>query len=519
MEVSMLWRKVPLLLLLTLALAACGDGSSNSSGTGDGSGGEYSVTPSALPEPEMMERLSDAEYASLSAVEKYAVVNKILCVLFKGMAPDEFFDTSAGLAALTPLDDRNMVAQIEADTLVGISEAAYRDQVAQKYEFDDKQRPIQYQLALLYEMPISRNYFEAWMAYQLTNTILFSPAVELDTVSYSDAQLVFERLVTMIRQGHTIRQIVNAHMASQENWRRFRSPEDNTREMMEIFLHRFNDAEVPLAAQACQNWSLARENKEYRLVIGDDVNTQPVDILGTTIVECREFYDAVSNHADLIPTIVSNIVDLFFGDNPAVDKQQIINDLLEDNPETFNAIFANLLFSKQFLLTVERPKAFEELFFSCADKIDWYAYRKFFKYLNRQTSNTSFPSLQNMKQAAMTYKLGRQVAIPLDTLSFAYYHKAVREKLLIDYKYNPDNADDGGWQETLWSIGLAGDDYIDYLFLAVLSRRATAQELNTLHQIFADRGYDRNNRERQQARVVLDYLSRLSELYHTQPFE
>jgi hypothetical protein len=519
MEVTMLWRKFPLLLLLAMALAACGDGSGNSSGTGDGGGKSYSVTPSSLPQPEMMERLSDAEYASLSAVEKYAVVNKILCVLFKGMAPDEFFDTSAGFATLKPLDDRNMVAQIESQTLAGISEGVYRDRVAQKYEFDENQRPIQYQLALLYEMPISRNYFEIWMAYQLTNTILFSPAVELDTVSYGDAERVFERLVTMIRQGSTIRQIVDAHMTSQENWRRFRSPEDNTREMMEIYLHRFNDAEVPLAAQACQNWSLAKENKEYLLVIGDDVNYQPVDILGTTIVDCPEFYHAVSNHADLIPTIVADIVDLFFGDNPAVDKQQIVDDLLEDDPQTFNAIFTNLLFSKQFLLTVERPKAFEELFFSCADKIDWYAYRRFFKYLNRQTGSTSFPSLQNMKQAAMTYKLGRQVSIPLDTLSFAYFHKAVREKLLIDYKYNPDNPDDGGWQETLWSGGLTGDDYIDYLFLAVLSRRATAEELNTLHQIFADRGYDRDNRERQQTRIVLDYLSRLSELYHTQPFE
>ncbi|MBW2468110.1 MAG: hypothetical protein JRE62_02360, partial [Deltaproteobacteria bacterium] len=59
-----------------------------------------------------------------------------------------------------------------------------------------------------------------------------------------------------IRQDNSIRQIVYDHMVSQENWRRFRSPEDNTREMMEIFLKRFNDAEVPLAAMACKNWSL-----------------------------------------------------------------------------------------------------------------------------------------------------------------------------------------------------------------------------------------------------------------------
>jgi hypothetical protein len=507
--------------MLTLMLAACSDGSINSDGSESGRNlGE--VTPSALPEQVIVERLSDAEYATLSAEDKYAATNKVLCALYKGMAPDEFFDTNSGLATLTPLDSQNMLPQIEADLLVGINETTYRYRVQDKYEFGKYEEPIQYQLALLYEMPISRNYFEMWMAYHLTNTILFSPAVELSTVSYDDARTVFERLVRMIRQRSTIREIVNAHMISQENWRRFRSPEDNTREMMEIFLGRFDDAEVPLAAQACQNWSLERVKvngkKVYQLVIGDEPNTTPVDLLGTTVVECREFYDAVSNHPDLIPTVVSNIVNLFFGDNPSVDKQSIINDIVEDNPETFNAIFMNLLFSKAFLVSVERPKAFEELFFSCADKIDWYAGSSFFKYLNRSRVGLWAANLNNTKQAAMTYKLGRPAAVPLDTLSFAYYHKAVRERLLIDQK-NPKKATDSGWQESFLPLNLTGDDFIDYLFLAVLSRRASAQELSTLNDVFIRRRYDRDNRESHKARIVLDYLSRLSELYYTQPFE
>jgi hypothetical protein len=124
-----------------------------------------------------------------------------------------------------------------------------------------------------------------------------------------------------------------------------------------------------------------------------------------------------------------------------------------------------------------------------------------------------------MKQASMTYKLGRQTDIPLDTLSFAYYHKALREKLLIDRKGNPDNDNDGGWQESLLAVDLVGDDFIDYLFLAVLSRNASAQELDVLDTIIADRGYDRDDRKMQQAMIVMDYLSRLSELYFTQPFE
>ena len=191
---------------------------------------------------------------------------------------------------------------------------------------------------------------------------------------------------------------------------------------------------------------------------------------------------------------------------------------MEDNPETFNAIFVNLLFSKAFLVYVEKPKAFEELFFSSADKIDWYAGSGFFKYLNRSSLGIWAANLNNMKQAAMTYKLGRPVAVPLDTLSFAYYHKAVRERLLIDQK-NPDKTTDSGWQESLLPLNLTGDDFIDYLFLAVLSRRASAEEMIMLNEVIARRGYDREGREKYKARIVLDYLSRLAELYYTQPFE
>ena len=91
--------------------------------------------------------------------------------------------------------------------------------------------------------------------------------------------------------------------------------------------------------------------------------------------------------------------------------------------------------------------------------------------------------------------------------------------MLIDRKGNPDNVNDGGWQESLIAVDLVGDSFIDYLFLAVLSRKASPQELDTLNTIIADRGYDRNDRKMQQAMIVMDYLSRLSELYFTQPFE
>ena len=506
----MLKRSIPIILMLTLALMACGGGSGGGGG-GDTGGGSSDV--------EILERLSDEEYDALTEEEKFAVSNKAMGTLFKGVPADEFFDLSGGVAATAIQSDENYLTKIENDLSSAVNLAQYRNLVTQKYEFDSDREAIQYQLALLYEVPISGTYFELWMAYQLANTILFSPAIELDSTEHEDGRNVFERLLSMIQQGESMREIVYEHMISQENWRRFRSPEDNTREMMEIFLKRFIDAEVPLASMACKNWSLEERDDEYILVIGDETNTEPVDILDTTVIECTEFYRAVADHADLIPTIVSTLVDIFFAGYLPEDKTPIVDELVAGEPVTFNDVFKNIVFSKEYLMNVERPKQFEEVFFALADRIKWFANTNFFKYLNRDSSSSKFPSLNNMKQAALTYKLGRQANIPLDTLSFAFYHKAVREKLLVDRKGNPNNNDDGGWQESFIAVDLTGDAFIDYVFLSVASRKASPEELAELSAIIAGRGYNRDDRKMQQAMIILDYLSRLSEIYFTQPIE
>ena len=161
---------------------------------------------------------------------------------------------------------------------------------------------------------------------------------------------------------------------------------------VEVSLERLSDAEFN---------ALTEEDDEYKLVIGADKNTEAVEILDTTLVDCLEFYDAVANHAELIPTVVSTLVNIFFNGYLAEDKAKIVDDIIEDDPITFNDVFQNIIFSKE------------------------------------------------------------------------------------------------------------------YLFLAVVSRKAGEQELNELNAIIADRGFNRNDRKMQQAMIVLDYLSRLSELYFT----
>jgi hypothetical protein len=320
----------------------------------------------------------------------------------------------------------------------------------------------------------------------------------------------------MIGEGSSIREIVYEHMISQENWRRFRSPEDNTREMMEIYLGRFIDSEVPLASKACRNWYLTDESENYQLVIGFNENDEAVEILDTTIVDCYDFYREVSQHASLIPNITKILVGVFFTGYTDEQKSQITDAIVAAKPTTFNDIFSDIIFSREYLLKVERPRRLEETFFNIAHRIDWFAFAKFFRYLNSQYSGSSFPTLNQMKQAPMKYKLGKPFAVPLDTLSFSYYHKSIREKLMLDIKSDEFNPDDGGWQADFIDKGLEGDDFIDYLFLSVLSRRATQAELDELNSIFESRGYDRENKEKNKAMVVMDYMSRLAELYYMQ---
>jgi hypothetical protein len=459
--------------------------------------------------------LSDAEYNTLSPENQYIVANTLLATLFKGIPAKDFFDFTVGTSPLKVSGGGNFISKIHGALATPLPDRDYYlIGVDTKYNFDDSLKPQQYPLALLFEFPLSKDLYDNWMAYKLANTVLFSPAVELDTVDVTDTQKVLYRLTRMIREDQPIREIVFEHMISQENWRRFRSPEDNTREMMEILLARFKDEEVPKAAIACKNWHLTGESQGYQLVIDYDENSAAQQILDTTVVSCYDFYRAVSNHGSLIPTIVSVLVNHFFAAASSGEKQQLANELVAANPSTFRQLFSAILFSKAYLLQNTRPKGHEETFFNLAHRIAWYADIDFFRYLAMPPDSWSgIETLHQMKQAAMTYKLGR-MEVPLDSLSFSYYHKSVRSRLLIDRKTNADNVYDRGWQADFLSVNLTGDDFIQYLFLSVLSRKASEQELTTIKQVITTRGYTSETQKAQKAMIVLDYCSRLSELYY-----
>jgi hypothetical protein len=310
-----------------------------------------------------------------------------MATLYKGMSVSDFYDLEQGLAVpgpdapslsqirtalTTPLSDserashdRYIVGDPDADT----DDTGRLQRAA--FNFDDD-RPAQMPLARIQTYPLSKDMFSQWMAWQLANSILFSPAEEIDSADMTDVQNLFRRLDLSIMAGRTVRDIIATHQRTVENWRRFRSPEDNTREMMEIYLGLFeNDAEVPLASQACRDLYLTDESDGYKLAYTDFPNDEPQLVLGQYVLNCGEFYDVVANHPLVIPRVTSIIVDYFFSDRSADERLLLTEAIAASNPQRFEDIYLAILFSETYLMDTERPASFEESFFGLSNRLDW----------------------------------------------------------------------------------------------------------------------------------------------------
>jgi len=133
-----------------------------------------------------------------------------------------------------------------------------------------------------------------------------------------------------------------------------------------------------------------------------------------------------------------------------------------------------------------------------------------------------------MNWNTMTYKIGRLPDVPLDGLSFASYHKGMREEfLMLDGSYQGGvNGvaglffDDTG---TVWPHieQMSLSDFVDFLFLSVLHRKAAAVEKTDLQTLYDAGGHTDNGgvdvragRHDEIARMTYDYISRLPELYY-----
>jgi len=363
---------------------------------------------------------------------------------------------------------------------------------------------------------------------------MFSPAYELDSSHSPNIARVYNRLVTMLDDEASMRSIAYAHMMSEDNWRRFRSPEDNGREMLEIFTLDMDDAHVPIAGKALQNWMLNRDNDT--LVIGLNENTEELSLFNTTIKNGDDFYRELAKSNAFTYGVVRRLVSFFFTQYTESKINSLTNSIVSSKPETWQDILKQIVFSKEYLLNSTRAKSAEETFFSLAKKMDYKHHHTTMYYFKR--------NLDKMHQASMKYKLGKLTRVPLDTHSFATYHKTFREDV-FRRRSNPDYVDDyTSWSRQGWSDSFLDnsnfnydsedeeaslESFINYLFKSIVSREATTQERevfknhmlqdengqkNLLYpfDMFASNGYE-DAYKRYIAYTVLDYLSRLEDMY------
>lgn len=428
--------------MLTLMLQACDPGT-------PGLGGAQPLANSAATGSATA--LSDASFSKMKIDDQYRVVNKLMSTLYSGVPVSEFYTLASANALSEKTDSAPTLSSIRQSLTINLSteermrfdseiagdENALDDQgnsapIEASYHFDQN-KPKQMPLARIYHYPLSRDSFSQWMAWHLANTILFSPAEEIDSADITDVQNLFRRLDLGIMSRQSIRAMVATHQNSVQNWRRFRSPEDNTREMMEIYLGLFdNDAEVPLASQACQDLYLTDEADGYKLAYTDYPNSEPVLVLDNYVTDCQDFYEVVASHPLLIPRVVSVLVDYFYTGMSTEQRGSITEAISATNPLTFEDVFLTILFSESYLLDTERARSFEESFLPTAKRLQWEAHPDVFKGMVTGNGSLARSNMSEMGWPTMSLKLGRVASVPLDSLSFGNYHKAMRESLMLD---------------------------------------------------------------------------------------
>lgn len=549
--------------------------------------------------------LSQAEFDSLTPETQFMVANKALSTMYRGLPADEFFDLSKGLE-----DPQVQYTNFVSDTQIKLQELITHDEfvdlsarlfgVEDNLEttdvdesiparfFIDSGHPHQYYMARIQGYPLSRDMFVNWMSYFLANTIMFSPAREMDSTDNQDVAWVLGYLDTELRLNTPIREVVKGWLHRLTRWRVSRSPENHALEMFELYLGVFNDTPEEQqntlnGGKVCDYWSLSDDDENYVLK-SDPIKpegTQTLKVFGQYVSTCHELYDVVSGHPLLIPRVVEVIVNYFLDGSPAELKTELIQNIVSTGPTTFDDVFLAIIYSEAFLLQAERPKTIEENAFGFLNSMHWTPRSDRYPLDERvldvmldSSNNSEELSVHNMGWAAMDYKIGRTPFLPMDVLSFASYHRAMRQEVLlngnaysgcyhpgVEYRtcYQQRSDEELAIAETdptrlepfpihngaFYVAGtenlkpelenLSAEEFVDFIFISALGRKAEAAEKTALLeeanednrdyvradedgvlQLRKTNGEDLlwENRTDDFAMVILDYISRLPEFYY-----
>jgi len=546
--------------------------------------------------------LSQSEFDNLAPEDQFMVANKLLSTMYRGIPADQFFDLTQGLeepvvqfdnfitttqtALQTKMSNEEIVA-VNQD-IFGVNDDIETEEVDEsipaRFTNIDNNEPHQIFMARNHTYPISKNQMEQWMSFFLANTIMFSPAREMDSTNTQDIDRVLGYLSTQLSNDASMRETVRGFLHNLSRWRVSRSPENHALEMFELYLGIFND--TPEEQQntinggiACSDWYLTDNDADYQL-LKDNTRygiAEPVKVFDQYIYDCDDLYDVVAGHPLLVPRMVEVISNYFLDGMEAAEKLEVVEAIVATNPETFQDVFLAVMYSKAFLLETTRPKTFEENAFNFLHAMHWVP-RSDSGDLSRDvldrlydTSRNDNIGVHNMGWAAMDYKIGRTPFLPMDVQSFATYHKAMRESVLLnDGAYSGcyhlgRNADNNRYgcsnsrtEEELseitssikWKLengafyiagtenlkpeleDLTGEEFIDFVFLTAMGRRATTDEMSAFLEEGQRRNYlsinvdgviaptKTNGTDYWEyysddfAEIMLDYMSRLPEFYY-----
>ncbi len=496
------------------------------------------ITTASLP----LETIDDDSFNSLSEEDRLYVARKLYSTIYKGVEYKklkEQIDTKKFISDFATIlsadvkqpDLMKMEAYIPYDPSLEAHD--YQEDSTERYAGNIKQEIF----SRLYYTEIGREYFNKWVAYVLTQTILFSPAREVDSVVPFPEFIrnVYYRLADRLDEGKSIKEIVYEHMISKENWGRFRSPEDNGREMLEIWLGNYDDEPVPIAAKALQNWRFENYYDSsigwhvydfYHDEPGVDLN-ESVELFGFTLKNGYDFFRMVTEHPDFMPTVVSRIIDYFFPTIGEDERAAIVEKILVERPESFQHIFRQVLFSKKYLFESDKVKSIEEVFYPMVESLPYHVIKNSWIWAWASHIKGLSAAMELSNQKSMWNKLGRDNDLPTDTLSINYYHQFVRDGILLAQCDDPESEYQEGivfsWLDERLDYTTM-ESYIDGIFLEVLGRRANDAEKSTLTDLAKSAGWDEKFQEWSWQRYNLsklarDYMSRLSEVYRYKRIE
>jgi len=485
-----------------------------------------------------LSQLTDDTFNAFSASKKLTIANNLLSTLFFGYPQNILL---AKINSGTFISDIREGLKEDRTDKAWLESYILDDEKFRQYSRWSEPQAINI-LSRFYAMKkLDRYFLHNWTAYILTQTIMFSPAYELETTHTSNIANVYNRIVNFLNIESGMRYITYVHMMSEDNWRRFRSPEDNGREMLEIYLQDLDDSHVPIAGQALQNWKLNTDSDTLEVSLNQ--NRVPLSLFGTTITNGDDFYRELVKSDQFTQGVVQRLINFFFTEADNTKKLSLTQAIVSSHPETWQDILMQIIFSEEYLLHNPRAKSAEESFYSLAKKTNYKHHRGTFYEFKE--------SLEEMHQASMKYKLGKLNRVPLDTLSYAYYHKYIREEVLLRNS-NPSQIDNfSSWSRQGWGRELISlnnftfnennhietlNNFINSLFKTIIYRDATQSELNLFntHMTYQEDGEtnfhwafdmfdiytdsDRQIEEREERRayiamLILDYLSRLETTY------